>query len=297
MPHETKPNPTFHFRRAARRARCRLRAQNRRRLPGLHRGRIRLPGRAARRVTACARSRTGAHDLPATWPPCPQAPRIRSSSLGRRSPRSERREGHARTRPLHARTHARASATAQHPPANDPPSHAPTPPHGSPHPPPSFTRRYWSSKGERAGANPLADPLAIIGILAIFFPFIFLLIAIALGYVDVRWRTMRWPCQRGREGAARSRMQAARMAQAAAAARPWPHRARCSPHQPGTPPAAYPRWPPSPPSPRLLQRLQVIIGRAAPPTADRAKQRMKRGASAQMPCLNCSAHNLKEALD
>ncbi|GFR52267.1 hypothetical protein Agub_g14802 [Astrephomene gubernaculifera] len=44
---------------------------------------------------------------------------------------------------------------------------------------------YWSSKGERAGANPLQDPLAMIGILAIFFPFIFLGIAIASGYVDL----------------------------------------------------------------------------------------------------------------
>ncbi|GIL97360.1 hypothetical protein Vretimale_3019 [Volvox reticuliferus] len=45
--------------------------------------------------------------------------------------------------------------------------------------------QYWSSKGEQDGANPLKDPLAIIGILAIFFPFIFLAIAIGTGYVDL----------------------------------------------------------------------------------------------------------------
>eukprot|EP01025_Chloroclados_australasicus_P061912 TRINITY_DN8131_c2_g1_i1.p3 TRINITY_DN8131_c2_g1~~TRINITY_DN8131_c2_g1_i1.p3 ORF type:complete len:110 (-),score=15.17 TRINITY_DN8131_c2_g1_i1:329-658(-) len=44
---------------------------------------------------------------------------------------------------------------------------------------------YWISKGEREGANPLKDPLALIGILAIFFPFIFLLIAIATGVIDL----------------------------------------------------------------------------------------------------------------
>ncbi|GIL63570.1 hypothetical protein Vafri_17611 [Volvox africanus] len=45
--------------------------------------------------------------------------------------------------------------------------------------------QYWSSKGELDGANPLKDPLAIIGILAIFFPFIFLAVAIGTGYVDI----------------------------------------------------------------------------------------------------------------
>ncbi|PRW33955.1 hypothetical protein C2E21_7483 [Chlorella sorokiniana] len=44
---------------------------------------------------------------------------------------------------------------------------------------------YWSSKGEREGKNPLSDPLAQIGILAILFPFIFLAIAIAFGLVDL----------------------------------------------------------------------------------------------------------------
>ncbi|EFJ48770.1 hypothetical protein VOLCADRAFT_104607 [Volvox carteri f. nagariensis] len=45
--------------------------------------------------------------------------------------------------------------------------------------------QYWSSKGEQDGANPLKDPLAIIGILAIFFPFIFLAVAVAAGYIDL----------------------------------------------------------------------------------------------------------------
>lgn len=44
---------------------------------------------------------------------------------------------------------------------------------------------YWSSKGERAGSNPLSDPLAVIGILAIFFPFFLLLLAVATGYIDL----------------------------------------------------------------------------------------------------------------
>lgn len=43
---------------------------------------------------------------------------------------------------------------------------------------------YWVSKSEKAGANPFKDPIALVGILAIFFPFIFLLIAIATGAVD-----------------------------------------------------------------------------------------------------------------
>ncbi|KAG2454891.1 hypothetical protein HYH02_000722 [Chlamydomonas schloesseri] len=45
--------------------------------------------------------------------------------------------------------------------------------------------QYWSSKGEAEGANPMKDPLAIIGVLAIFFPFIFLAIAVAAGYIDL----------------------------------------------------------------------------------------------------------------
>jgi len=43
---------------------------------------------------------------------------------------------------------------------------------------------YWSSKSERAGANPFKDPVAIIGIVAILFPFLFVLIAIATGAID-----------------------------------------------------------------------------------------------------------------
>jgi hypothetical protein len=33
--------------------------------------------------------------------------------------------------------------------------------------------------------TPIQDPLAIIGILAIFFPFVLLLLAIATGYIDL----------------------------------------------------------------------------------------------------------------
>lgn len=44
---------------------------------------------------------------------------------------------------------------------------------------------YWVSKGERQGENPLKDPLAIIGIISILFPFVFLLVAILFGWVDV----------------------------------------------------------------------------------------------------------------
>ncbi|KAG2498345.1 hypothetical protein HYH03_003604 [Edaphochlamys debaryana] len=45
--------------------------------------------------------------------------------------------------------------------------------------------QYWSSKGEAAGENPMKDPLALIGVLAILFPFIFVLVAIATGAIDV----------------------------------------------------------------------------------------------------------------
>lgn len=44
---------------------------------------------------------------------------------------------------------------------------------------------YWSSKGEREGESPMKDPLAYIGLLAILFPFLFLGVAIALGWVDL----------------------------------------------------------------------------------------------------------------
>ncbi|KAI8475845.1 MAG: hypothetical protein J3K34DRAFT_517018 [Monoraphidium minutum] len=43
---------------------------------------------------------------------------------------------------------------------------------------------YWSSKGEREGKSVMSDPLAVIGVLAIFFPFLLLLVAIATGYID-----------------------------------------------------------------------------------------------------------------
>lgn len=44
---------------------------------------------------------------------------------------------------------------------------------------------FWQTPSEAKGENPAKDPLAIIGILGIFFPFILLGIAIATGYVDV----------------------------------------------------------------------------------------------------------------
>eukprot|EP00878_Enallax_costatus_P003834 GHUV01004050.1.p1 GENE.GHUV01004050.1~~GHUV01004050.1.p1 ORF type:complete len:136 (+),score=14.67 GHUV01004050.1:625-1032(+) len=44
---------------------------------------------------------------------------------------------------------------------------------------------YWVSKSERKGANPMKDPLAIIGLTAIFLPFVLLGIAIATGLVDI----------------------------------------------------------------------------------------------------------------
>jgi hypothetical protein len=44
---------------------------------------------------------------------------------------------------------------------------------------------YWVSASEKKGANPLKDPLAWVGIAAIFFPFFLLLVAIATGLVDV----------------------------------------------------------------------------------------------------------------
>ncbi|KIZ03100.1 hypothetical protein MNEG_4862 [Monoraphidium neglectum] len=43
---------------------------------------------------------------------------------------------------------------------------------------------YWSSKNEKEGLAVFTDPLAIIGVIAILFPFIFVLIAIATGAID-----------------------------------------------------------------------------------------------------------------
>ena len=45
--------------------------------------------------------------------------------------------------------------------------------------------QYWMSEGEREGRNPMADPLAIIGLVAILTPFIILGIAVAIGYLDL----------------------------------------------------------------------------------------------------------------
>lgn len=45
--------------------------------------------------------------------------------------------------------------------------------------------QYWSSVGEKEGANPMKDPLAIIGVVAILFPFLFLLVAVSTGIIDV----------------------------------------------------------------------------------------------------------------
>ena len=45
--------------------------------------------------------------------------------------------------------------------------------------------QYWTSPQERKGASPLKDPAAIIGIVAIFLPFVILGIAIATGLVEI----------------------------------------------------------------------------------------------------------------
>jgi hypothetical protein len=44
---------------------------------------------------------------------------------------------------------------------------------------------YWSSERERKGESPFKDPIALIGLLAIFFPFLFLIIASSVGLVDL----------------------------------------------------------------------------------------------------------------
>ena len=44
---------------------------------------------------------------------------------------------------------------------------------------------YWSSERERKGESPFKDPVALIGILAILFPFILLIILSAAGIVDL----------------------------------------------------------------------------------------------------------------
>jgi hypothetical protein len=68
--------------------------------------------------------------------------------------------------------------------------HTPLPPHAGGEPRKTLKReeepeQYWQSKIERSGKSPLSDPAAIIGILAIFTPFVILGIAIATGVVDV----------------------------------------------------------------------------------------------------------------
>ncbi|KAK9845243.1 hypothetical protein WJX81_000968 [Elliptochloris bilobata] len=44
---------------------------------------------------------------------------------------------------------------------------------------------FWQTKAEREGKSAWKDPLAIIGLLAIFFPFVVLGVAIGTGYVDI----------------------------------------------------------------------------------------------------------------
>lgn len=56
--------------------------------------------------------------------------------------------------------------------------------------PPRLTRdnepeEAWGSKFEKDGVNPLKDPLALIGLGAILFPFILLVFFIATGVIDV----------------------------------------------------------------------------------------------------------------
>jgi len=44
---------------------------------------------------------------------------------------------------------------------------------------------FWQSKAEAKGESPFKDPLAVIGIVAILFPFLILGVAIASGYLDL----------------------------------------------------------------------------------------------------------------
>jgi hypothetical protein len=43
----------------------------------------------------------------------------------------------------------------------------------------------WGSKIERAGGNPMNDPVAILGAFGILFPFVLLGVLIATGVIDV----------------------------------------------------------------------------------------------------------------
>jgi len=44
---------------------------------------------------------------------------------------------------------------------------------------------FWQTPSEAKGESPLKDPLAIIGILGILFPFLILGVAIGSGYLDL----------------------------------------------------------------------------------------------------------------
>lgn len=64
------------------------------------------------------------------------------------------------------------------------------PPPRAPHRPPTRPPRPlrppdWQTKAEREGKSPLKDPAAIIGLVAIFLPFVLLGIAFALGLVEL----------------------------------------------------------------------------------------------------------------
>jgi hypothetical protein len=43
----------------------------------------------------------------------------------------------------------------------------------------------WGSKIERAGGNPMKDPIAVMGAIGIIFPFLLLIVLIATGVIDV----------------------------------------------------------------------------------------------------------------
>merc|ERR1712157_3224 len=44
---------------------------------------------------------------------------------------------------------------------------------------------YWMDANTKAGKSPMQDPLAIIGVIAIFSPFVILAIAYASGYIEL----------------------------------------------------------------------------------------------------------------
>ena len=55
-----------------------------------------------------------------------------------------------------------------------------------PRAPRAAPNRAWLSKGEKEGANPLADPMAIAAIVGLVVPFTILAIGIASGYIEVQ---------------------------------------------------------------------------------------------------------------